>query len=729
MAAAAAAAAGGAAVTSTSSTGASNEFEMYETRTEKERKKKDASLKTKEKPPPIDITAANDKSNTSRPTKSPATPKMEKKIGHRRVDTFGETTYKKTTSSALMSAIQLGIGHAVGGLSAKPERDVLMQDFTVVESVFFPSEGSNLTAAHKYPDFRFKTYAPVAFRYFRELFGIAPDDFLLSLCNKALRELSNPGASGSVFYLTSDDEFIVKTVQHKEADFLQKLLPGYYMNLNQNPRTLLPKFYGLYCYQCGGKNIRLVVMNNLLPSNIKMHQKFDMKGSTYKRRASKYERSKKSPTLKDLDFIEEHPEGILLDGPSYNALMKTISRDCRVLESFKIMDYSLLIGIHNLDQAARENKKSSSRSSMEEEHTGIFKQTGPKSEEGESSNAKGETDASAEASTSQSQASSGGGGGGGGRPTLERSRSYYNRQRVAAFSTPMEIIQAEPASVQAEERDESDEEPTGGIPAKNAKGERLLLFMGIIDVLQCYKLKKKLEHTFKAMVHDGETVSVCRPSFYANRFQDFMGKTVFRKIPVDLSKTTSFREATTRHSTLKHSPSRKKGQDKVKTRTTQPTSLDMGPASFTSATEFSTNGAKPDILPNTPPAFTTVPTITTQPGPSTSMASQTQPEASTSTTSEVSMRTTMTSTEDAPSASSVRTATTETIRTATVVSTETQVETIDVSTVEAAVATESGPSVTAPEEIELTTKSDYEESELSKTATDTCEQEEINTDS
>ena len=32
-----------------------------------------------------------------------------------------------------------------------------------------------------------------------------------------------------MFYLTDDDEFIIKTVLHKEADFLQKLLPGYYM--------------------------------------------------------------------------------------------------------------------------------------------------------------------------------------------------------------------------------------------------------------------------------------------------------------------------------------------------------------------------------------------------------------------------------------------------------------------------------------------------------------------
>lgn len=51
----------------------------------------------------------------------------------------------------------------------------------------------------------------------------------LSLSNYPLQELSNPGASGSIFYITDDDEFIIKTVQHKEADFLQKLLPGYYM--------------------------------------------------------------------------------------------------------------------------------------------------------------------------------------------------------------------------------------------------------------------------------------------------------------------------------------------------------------------------------------------------------------------------------------------------------------------------------------------------------------------
>jgi len=100
--------------------------------------------------------------------------------------------------------------------------------------------------------------------------------------------------------------------------------------LNQNPRTLLPKFYGLYCVQAGGKNIRIVVMNNLLPRSVKMHLKYDLKGSTYKRRASQKEREKVFPTYKDLDFMQDIPDGLFLDSDMYNALCKTLQRDCLV---------------------------------------------------------------------------------------------------------------------------------------------------------------------------------------------------------------------------------------------------------------------------------------------------------------------------------------------------------------------------------------------------------------
>ncbi|XP_032937979.1 phosphatidylinositol 4-phosphate 5-kinase type-1 gamma isoform X3 [Catharus ustulatus] len=478
----------------------------------------------------------------------PGQPGQGKKIGHRSVDASGETTYKKTTSSTLKGAIQLGIGYTVGNLSSKPERDVLMQDFYVVESIFFPSEGSNLTPAHHYADFRFKTYAPVAFRYFRELFGIRPDDYLYSLCNEPLIELSNPGASGSLFYVTSDDEFIIKTVMHKEAEFLQKLLPGYYMNLNQNPRTLLPKFYGLYCVQSGGKNIRVVVMNNILPRVVKMHLKFDLKGSTYKRRASKKEKEKSSPTYKDLDFIQDMPEGLMLDADTFSALVKTLQRDCLVLESFKIMDYSLLLGVHNIDQHEREQLSEGAHSTSDEK-----------------------------------------------RPVGQK----------ALYSTAMESIQGGAARGESIDTDDT----MGGIPAVNGKGERLLLHVGIIDILQSYRFIKKLEHTWKALVHDGDTVSVHRPSFYAERFFKFMTNTVFRK-----------------NSSLKSSPSKKGRSALLAVKTAGPTAAfsasqlasdkDDTQYDLRAARSYPTlddEGAKPnqdreeagrpDLLPCTPPSF------------------------------------------------------------------------------------------------------------------------------
>ncbi|XP_018420852.1 PREDICTED: phosphatidylinositol 4-phosphate 5-kinase type-1 gamma [Nanorana parkeri] len=493
-------------------------------------------------------------------------PSTGQKIGHRDVDASGETTYKKTTSSTLKGAIQLGIGYTVGNLTSKPERDVLMQDFYVVESIFFPSEGSNLTPAHHYPDFRFKTYAPVAFRYFRELFGIRPDDYLYSLCSEPLIELSNPGASGSLFYVTSDDEFIIKTVMHKEAEFLQKLLPGYYMNLNQNPRTLLPKFYGLYCVQSGGKNIRVAVMNNILPRVVRMHFKYDLKGSTYKRRASKKEREKTCPTHKDLDFMQDAPEGLLLDADTFSALVKTLQRDCLVLESFKIMDYSLLLGVHNIEQHEKARQADGSQSQIDEK-----------------------------------------------RPVGQK----------ALYSTAMESIQGGAAHGESIDTDDT----MGGIPAVNGRGERLLLYIGIIDILQSYRFIKKLEHTWKALVHDGDTVSVHRPGFYADRFFKFMTNIVFRKT-----------------SSLKSSPS-KKGRSAL----LAPHSI--GPSSACSAGQilveheegqYELHGAsscptlddngRSDILPCTTPSFeeaTTVSITTTISSTSLSI-----PERSPSETSE-----------------------------------------------------------------------------------------------
>lgn len=432
--------------------------------------------------------ASDDRGEMQQPTE-------KQKLGHRRIDEQGEVSYKKVPTNALMSAIQLGIANSIGSLASRPDRDLLLQDFEKIENVAFPAAGSATTPSHSFGDFRFKTYAPIAFRYFRELFNIKPVDFLRSTCTEPLRELSNAGASGSIFYVSQDDQFIIKTVQHKEAEFLQKLLPGYYMNLQQNPKTLLPKFFGLFCYQSLGKNIRLLVMNNLLPQNVTMHEKYDLKGSTYKRLASKSERAKVSPTLKDLDFIENHPnEGLSMDPVSYDSLIRTISRDCLVLESFKIMDYSLLVGIHNVEltSGGRSQPDTTRRGSEETmEHAGDL----PSTSKGDHELRK--------------------------RP-LQSKFSVWDQSEFEGSVPP------------------------GGVPARNSSGDRLILFLGIIDILQNYRLLKKMEHTWKAILHDGDSISVHNPNFYAQRFLSFMTEHVFKKGPA-----------------LKQSPSRRRARKSI----------------------------------------------------------------------------------------------------------------------------------------------------------------------
>lgn len=171
-------------------------------------------------------------------------------------------------------------------------------------------------------------------------------------------------------------------------------------------------------------------MNNLLPTDIKLHQKYDLKGSTYKRKANKYERKKASPTYKDLDFIDHHPDGLLLESETYTALIKTMQRDCRVLESFKIMDYSLLVGIHNLDQAAVEKQEK-----IKAQMAAVAEQ------------------AAAEArarSTRENNDPKLNDFPKGVNTNLTRSKSI-NKQRLAAYSTAMESIQADVEPIDQEE--------------------------------------------------------------------------------------------------------------------------------------------------------------------------------------------------------------------------------------------------------------------------------------
>ena len=95
--------------------------------------------------------------------------------------------------------------------------------------------------------------------------------------SKPLRAVVNPGGSGALMWFSQNHEFVIKTVAREQANFLHSMLRGYYLNMDQNPNTLLTKFYGLYILKQNGKRIRVVVMKNFFPKDVKFDHKFDLK--------------------------------------------------------------------------------------------------------------------------------------------------------------------------------------------------------------------------------------------------------------------------------------------------------------------------------------------------------------------------------------------------------------------------------------------------------------------
>ncbi|KAB1203156.1 Phosphatidylinositol 4-phosphate 5-kinase 1 [Morella rubra] len=116
-----------------------------------------------------------------------------------------------------MLNLQLGIRYSVEK-HASIRRELRPGDFDPNEKfwTWFPTEGSKCTAPHQSLEFKWKDYCRMVFRLvfirLREFFAIDPADYMLAICeNDALRELSSPGKSGSIFYLTQDDRFMIKT--------------------------------------------------------------------------------------------------------------------------------------------------------------------------------------------------------------------------------------------------------------------------------------------------------------------------------------------------------------------------------------------------------------------------------------------------------------------------------------------------------------------------------------
>ncbi|XP_038721601.1 phosphatidylinositol 4-phosphate 5-kinase 4-like isoform X1 [Tripterygium wilfordii] len=393
----------------------------------------------------------------------------------------GETICKGHKNYELMLNLQLGIRHSVGRPAPAASLDLKASAFDPKEKVWtrFPPEGTKYTPPHQSCEFKWKDYCPLVFRTLRKLFKVDPADYMISICgNDALRELSSPGKSGSFFYLTNDDRYMIKTMKKSEVKVLIRMLAAYYNHVRAFENTLVTKFYGLHCVKLTGpiqKKVRFIIMGNLFCSEYAIHRRFDLKGSSLGRNTDKPESEIEATTiLKDLDlnFV------FRLQNTWFQEFCRQVDRDCELLEQERIMDYSLLVGLHFRDASASGDLIPSEGQSPGE----------PESE---------------------------------GAPRLSRADMDQLLLDPSSW-TRIRLGVNMPARAERTVRRNDCEAQLVGEPT----GEYydVIMFFGIIDILQDYDISKKLEHAYKSIQYDPTSISAVDPKQYSRRFRDFIFK-------------------------------------------------------------------------------------------------------------------------------------------------------------------------------------------------------------
>ncbi|KAI5794900.1 hypothetical protein FPQ18DRAFT_235526, partial [Pyronema domesticum] len=390
-----------------------------------------------------------------------------------------------------------GIRFCVSRINAKVDRDLTDLDFDAKHKFSFDVTGNELTPSAKY-DFKFKDYSPWVFRKLRGKFGLDPADYLMSLTSKyILSELGSPGKSGSFFYFSRDYKYIIKTIHHGEHRFLRHILRDYYQHIQENPDTLISQFYGLHRVKTPfGRKIHFVVMNNLFPPHRDIHQTFDLKGSTIGREF-KEEGLAENPraTLKDINWINRDMHLSL--GPAKKAwFIEQVQKDVKLLQKLEIMDYSLLLGIHDLTRGNKDDIRNSA-----------LKVFGP------GSAAEADDIAGNPLQRTPSK--------------MEKARQARELRRVINKEVPVPLDQLsanrlpDEASEQKEHRYYADD---GGYRATSENDEPgdVIYYLGIIDCLTHYGFVKRLEHFWRGLSHPKDQVSAIPPHGYGERFFKFI---------------------------------------------------------------------------------------------------------------------------------------------------------------------------------------------------------------
>lgn len=142
--------------------------------------------------------------------------------------------------------------------------------------------------------------------------SIGPEAILNSFWSnnyQKIREQCSSGKSGSLFYYSEDQKYIIKTISFSEFYKFRNILQSYYEHLRLNPESLICRFYGLHkIYYYDDKTKKQVKTPILIMGNIfeqfPVEDRYDLKGSKIGRSTKNLDDSNrdKSIALKDQDF-------------------------------------------------------------------------------------------------------------------------------------------------------------------------------------------------------------------------------------------------------------------------------------------------------------------------------------------------------------------------------------------------------------------------------------------
>jgi 1-phosphatidylinositol-4-phosphate 5-kinase len=99
-----------------------------------------------------------------------------------------------------------------------------------------------------------------------------------------LKAKESAGKSGSFFFFSYDNQFLLKTMNDNEMSIFNESLPDYYFHLRQNKNSLMARIYGIFTVMMEElKPVHILLMQNSARTQSAPLYIFDLKGSMVNR--------------------------------------------------------------------------------------------------------------------------------------------------------------------------------------------------------------------------------------------------------------------------------------------------------------------------------------------------------------------------------------------------------------------------------------------------------------